>query len=152
MAEVKWATTLFSKADAPTVAQELNTIETRTPDAIVRYAREHEGSELHKCFTWDDTEAAEKWRKQEARILVCNLVYHEEPKKPGEEPKTLRVFYQTSRDADSTYEPLKLIVKDADRYRGMLDVALRELRSFQKKYSGLKELNPVFTAINQIAI
>lgn len=43
-----------------------------TPDAVVRDAR-NEASPLHKCFTWDDTEAAAKWRLHEARELIASV-------------------------------------------------------------------------------
>lgn len=40
-----------------------------TPEAVVRKAEDPENP-LHPCFTWDDSEAADKWRQEEARILI----------------------------------------------------------------------------------
>lgn len=40
-----------------------------TPDVLLETARS-EDSSLHNKFTWDDSEAAEKWRLEEARYLI----------------------------------------------------------------------------------
>ena len=39
------------------------------PENVVETARPP-GSALHSFFTWDDSEAAEKWRLEEARTLI----------------------------------------------------------------------------------
>lgn len=41
--------------------------------AIVEKAKDP-GTELHKCFTWDDKEAAELWRRLEASKILKRLV------------------------------------------------------------------------------
>lgn len=56
------------------ISQELARIERAnnrllTPDAVVSAARS-ENSALHDHFTWDDSEAAHKWRLNEARDLI----------------------------------------------------------------------------------
>jgi hypothetical protein len=43
------------------------------PEAIVTEARK-KSSPLHPLFVWDDSEAAERWRVQQARQLVNHLV------------------------------------------------------------------------------
>ena len=70
---VMWSMKLF-KADANKVYADLEQIEEKTPQNIVDYAAEHPTSELYKCFTWDDTKAANEWRKYEARQVVRLLV------------------------------------------------------------------------------
>ena len=72
----------------------------------------NENSELHKCFEWDDTVAAEKYRLQQAKNIVCNLVYQEEKK---EEPTKLRVFYNQS--STNTYQPTRVLVRNEDNYK-----------------------------------
>jgi len=51
-----------------------------TGDEIVAAARKHD-SPMRGCFTWDDAEAAHKWRKKEARNMIAMLV-HEKDGKP----------------------------------------------------------------------
>lgn len=43
-----------------------------TPDAVVRDA-EDASSPLHNQFEWDDTEAAKKWRLEQARQLIRSV-------------------------------------------------------------------------------
>lgn len=56
--------------------QELRSIENRagrlTPEQVVNAASD-ESSALHACFTWDDSEAAAKWRLDEAREIIRSV-------------------------------------------------------------------------------
>lgn len=64
-------------ADAQRVADEITAIGANvTPDKIVEVARDSR-TELHKCFEWRDDIAAQKWRLQQARQIVCHLVIKE---------------------------------------------------------------------------
>jgi hypothetical protein len=42
------------------------------PAEVVNAARSEE-SPLHHCFCWDDNEAAEKWREEQARQLIRSV-------------------------------------------------------------------------------
>lgn len=65
------------KADAQKVADEISSIGLSVkPEEIVDKARD-ESTELHKCFEWDDTKAAERYRLHQARQIVCHLVVWE---------------------------------------------------------------------------
>ena len=44
---------------------------TLSPSIIVQSAKRKK-SPLHKLFDWDDTEASQKWRLHQARILIVN--------------------------------------------------------------------------------
>jgi len=56
--------------------QELKALESRagklTPEQVVN-AAENESSALHSCFTWDDSEAAARWRLDEARTIIRSV-------------------------------------------------------------------------------
>ena len=56
--------------------RELKAIEDRagrlTPEQVVDAAAS-EDSALHECFTWDDSEAAAKWRLDEARAIIRSV-------------------------------------------------------------------------------
>lgn len=52
-----------------------------TPERVIFYAR-NEKTELHRCFLWDDTEAAHRYRLQQANaILRIHVVVRPTPKK-----------------------------------------------------------------------
>lgn len=141
-----WKSGCRISADAQKVADEILAIGNSATTAQILDKARDEQTELHKCFDWDDAEAAEKWRLQQARHIVCNLVIKEKCDTPRPE---VRVFFKT--DADSGYKPTVLIMQDKDEYRKLLDRALAELNSFRVKYKTLVELDGVFDAIDKVA-
>lgn len=140
-----WKSGCRISADAQKVADEILAIGNSATTAQILDKARDEQTELHKCFDWDDAEAAEKWRLQQARHIVCNLVIKEKSDTPRPE---VRMFFKT--DADNGYKPTVLIMQDKDEYRKLLDRALAELTSFRAKYKTLGELDGVFDAIDKV--
>lgn len=131
------------KADAQLVAAEIASIgESATPAQIVDKARD-DSTELHKCFEWRDDVAAEKYRLQQARQVVCHLVIRETIR---EDRPPIRFMLQ-AKNGDG-YEPTKIIHKDPDKYQALLDSVLRQLVAIRNKHSNLAELEEVFGAID----
>lgn len=139
---VMWSMKLF-KADANRVYEDLEKIQEKTPQNIVDYAADHPESELHKCFTWDDTKAANEWRKYEARQVVRLLVFKDESEG---EPTKVRVLQKT----DEAYKPVTQIVRNEDEYKELLKRAKAELASFRERYKTLVELETVLEAIEAL--
>lgn len=144
----KWsATGTRFGADAQKCYEEIMEIcedlDSASPQAVLERARD-ESSELHKCFTWDDSIAAEKWRISEARLVTRQLVI-KEVEVPKDRPE-IRLFYKT--DNESGYKPTEIIVRKEDEYKKLLASAYAELRAFKRKYSMLKELQEIFDLIN----
>lgn len=136
----------YKGVDPQVVAEEIIEIgETATPKQILEKARDEE-TELHKCFEWDDSIAAEKFRIQQARQLVSFLVIREE-KVPEDRPE-IRFFYKTDNSRNEGYKQTRLIIQQEDEYKKLLEQAWRELKTFKAKYSCLKELQEIFELIN----
>lgn len=135
------------KADAQKVGEELTGIKEATgtlfPEQIVDYARD-ESSELHKCFDWDDASAAEKYRKAQARQIVCCIVIAEATV-PEDRPE-IRLLYKPN-GSKTGYEETRKIVRNEDAYKALLQTAWAELKAFKAKYSMLKELSEIFELI-----
>lgn len=143
--QIIWKTSLFSKANAQIVADEISQIgEYATPEQILEKARDSK-TELHKCFEWNDSIAAEKYRLHQARMVVCNLVY-KEPKEQPQPPQRIRVMNITSNG----YKQTKLILRNLDEYNELLSRAKAELQSFERKYNNISELEEVLTAIRNL--
>ena len=139
---VEWKTRFFSAANAEKCYQEIQTIgESVTAQQILDYARNPE-TELHKCFEWNDSIAAEKFRLQQARTVVCNLVIVEDKSKP--EPQKIRVMQFT----EESYKPVQLIVRNKTEYESLLERARAELRAFKKRYHTLVELEEILALID----
>lgn len=143
-----WGTFKF-KADAQKCADEIMEIceqlESATPQQILEKARDS-NTELHKCFTWDDTEAAEKWRISEARAVVRNLKIIEQKPDKQTEPTTIRVFYKT--DNESGYKPTKLILKKPDEYKVLVERCRSELLAIKQKFNSISEYEEIWELIN----
>lgn len=143
----KWsATGTTFRADAQKCYEEImeicDDIESASPRAILEKARD-ESTELHKCFTWDDSVAAERWRVNEARLVTRQLVI-KEVEVPKNRPE-VRLFYKTDRE--SGYKPTKVIVRKEDEYKKLLERAWAELRAFKQKYAMLEELREILDLI-----
>lgn len=141
-----WKTGIFAKADCSKVTEEIKSIgESATAEQILEKAKDPK-TELHKCFDWDDTEAATKWRLHQARMVVCEIVYVE--KKPqAAEPIKVRVF---NRIDNSGYKETTKIFRNPDEYSKLLSNAKAELLAFERKYKTLTELDELFDVIHQL--
>ena len=140
--QAEWKIKGIYKADAQKVADEIGDGKV-TPHEVLEKARD-ENSEFHKCFEWDDSVAAEKYRLQQARQIIINLVYA--PKTKEEEP--VRCFQITTERC--TYQPTKQFLVQENEYQSLLARAKAELESFKRKYATLTELESVFEAIENI--
>ena len=138
----EWRVEGIYKADAQKVADEIGN-DKITPQEMVEKARD-EQSELHKCFEWNDTVAAEKYRLQQARNVLSMLVF--KPKTEEEQP--VRIFSLTTEK--SVYQPTKQFLVQADEYQDLLKRALAELEAFKRKYRTINELEGLFEAIDAI--
>lgn len=136
---------MYKGIDAQTVADEISEIgEDVTAEQIVDKAKD-ENTELHKCFTWDNDIAAEKYRIIEARQIVRHLVREELPDAKNDTPP-LRVFYKTN-NGEGYKHIERTIIKKEDEYQALLARAMMELRAFKVKYSMLEELREIFELI-----
>ena len=128
------------------VIQNLQAQGKKTAKDLVEASRP-EDAPLHSLFEWDDAVAAEKYREEQARVIIRHIAYEEEQE--GKNPVQVRAFFQID-NASSDYEPTVKIMTDDEKYRQLLATATRELKWFRDKYRTLKELNGVFAAIDQL--
>lgn len=146
MTAYKWKIQGMYDADAQVVGNELERIYnekgTLEPSVVVKQSRPKRAP-LHSLFEWDDEVAAEKWREQQARNIIGSVMIVDSS---NDEPFT-RAFVHVSDD----YRPLSIVLEDRDMTEELLDSALRELRTFERKYNDLVQLAPVFNAIEQVA-
>lgn len=133
---------LFAGADADKCYREITGIgETATPEQILEFAKNPE-SELHKCFEWDDSIAAYRYRLQQARTVVCHLVVV--PQAQNAEPQKFRLLQKT----DAGYKPTKFIYQNKTEYEKLLERAMGELRAFKQRYHNLVELEEILALID----
>lgn len=139
---VTWRIQGYYKADAQKVAEEIG-FGKFTPMEVLEKAKD-ETTELHKCFEWNDSIAAEKYRLEQAKNIIRMLVYEKETK----EQEVVRYYAKT--ETKHVYQPTKQFLVQEDEYQGLLRRALAELEAFKNKYHTLTELEGIFEAMETI--
>lgn len=143
MAEVvKWKFDGLFAGDAQKCYEEIGE-ERITPEEVLEKAKD-EKSELHKCFEWDDSVAASKYRLSQARQIIQSFVI---VRKEEEKPQ-VRAFQITTQT--NTYQPTRVFLQQPDEYKALLERAKEELKAFRTRYKMLSELEEVFNAINEL--
>lgn len=150
--QISWGTIKF-KGDPVKVVKELESIgEEVRPQQMVDYAKSHKDSELHKCFTWNNTAAADKYRLYEARQIQRNLIIRKLPSPENQErqPKVIRLMMRT--ETTGGYKSIVNIMRNEDERAKLLIMAKNELHAFERKYSTLAdtELRDVLIAISAL--
>ena len=142
MEKVQWKAFTFGNADAQKVYEEIGDMDT-SAEEIVEKAKDP-NTELHKCFEWDDSVAAHKYRLQQARNIMCNLVFVSDDK----DYEPVRVFHITTER--EVYKPTKMIIQKPDEYNALLSRAKAELQEFRKRYKIIQELETLFAMIDEL--
>ncbi|HFJ9697501.1 TPA: hypothetical protein ACGW13_000151 [Stenotrophomonas maltophilia] len=116
------------------------------PADVVARASDPE-SAMHSWFQWDDTEAAQAYRLQQARQLLRVFVTVE-----TKDNKPVRAFVSlgTDRYGDGGYRTMAEVLSDEEMRAQLLADAVKELRSAEKKYRQLQELSGVWSALDEV--
>lgn len=123
---------------------------------IVKNAKDKE-SPIHDYFEWDDSDAAHKYRLEQARHLIKRVKVYQ----AAESGKVLvRAFVSVTKTDTSGKEPLEYKIYESiettfeneERTKQVLADALRELRAWSNKYKNLKELALFIAKANQLIL
>lgn len=117
------------------------------PADVVAYAR-NKGTALHDQFTWDDGDAAEKYRLWEARqVIRVHVTVLPNDAKP------IRAFVslRSDRDTGGGYRTIEDVMAKNSWREELLDQAMAEQQLWQSKYEHLVELAPLFEAREKVA-
>lgn len=112
-----------------------------TPENVLKVAKDP-NTELHKNFEWDDTVAANKYRLQQARMLITMLVVKTE-KVEAYKP---RVFQASSER--NVYQKATFFMQNKDEHEKLIERAKCELIAIENRYKEIVELEEVFDAID----
>lgn len=102
---------------------------------------------LHPAFEWNDGEAAEQWRLQQASVLITCITTVVE--KDGAVSAPVRAFVSVVRDEDRSYVNIAHALSEEDLRRQVLGRAMRELVAWRDRYAELTELASLFVAVDQ---
>ena len=132
------------------VSVELETIRKRSggilrPADVVAFASDPKTA-LHARFEWDDTKAAHLYRLEQARAIIrCSVkVMHDD-----NPPIRAYVSLVDDRQNGESYRGIGDVMADAGLRETLLSQALREAQSWRQRYEHLRELAPIFDAIDR---
>lgn len=134
----KWGTISY-KVPAQVAGEEVERIariKPLTPETIVEESKEQQ-SPLHPIFEWDNERAGHEWRKQQARVMLGNLVTVQIEEVELKEPT--RAFINVAKQ-ESSYTAVDVVLKDEDLFNQVRSQALAELDAYQRKYQEFLDL------------
>jgi tRNA A37 N6-isopentenylltransferase MiaA len=153
---IQWKQGYRARIDAIKAHKELEDIRrldgNLTAANVLKRAKD-KSSSLHKQFDWDDGEAANQWRLEQARRLIRSIevIRLDAPKRPykaynvvtvpatASDPKVRKVYQSTE---EALADP---VMRDE-----ILGNAIRDAISFRRKYAALQELAQVFSEIDRM--
>lgn len=164
-----WADGSRHKVDPDAVREEFRRIYERehelTPQTLVEESRD-EDAILHPEFTWDDQEAAEKWRIEEgAHILRSHMTVFEIKTDKGVEttPPMRTLIKLELRGAEEpygekaqrwvqtgVYAPIHEVMADEEARRLYVRSAWFDLASWRRKYRDIAEFAEIFEQIDAV--
>jgi hypothetical protein len=118
------------------------------PADVVEFAKD-ENTALHNHFEWDDSEAAQHYRLWQARqVIRIHVTVLEEAK----QETRLFVSVKSDRVNGGGYRFTADVMSDVERRRELLKEAGQSFNFWRKKYQELKELVPVFEAMDRVMV
>jgi hypothetical protein len=112
-----------------------------TPEIVVEEARDGTDAVsqyLHDRLTWDNDDAAERWRLEEAQRLIQRAKVTYKPAE-GNDLGSVRAFWAVPRENGRSYEPIEEIAADPVKSKIVLADAERAWRDLMARYGHLEE-------------
>lgn len=122
------------------------------PAHVVEAARS-KTSPLHRYFTWDDTEAAKKWRIEQARQLIVNIDIVVVPNPDANKPITIQARAFNSLPGDDgrwSFQRADIVLSNEVDSDAFLKLAMKRLREIRVAFGHIKQLKEVVDAIDRL--
>lgn len=120
-----------------------------TPPDVLADAR-NPNSPLHAFFEWDDNEAAEQFRLQQARGLIRAVVAIYREAKGTEKPVRIAAFTRIAEGEASHYRATHHAMSQKATRDAVLAQAWRELQQWRRKYQHLRKFADLFEVIDEV--
>ncbi len=136
----KWRVGYNFKADPEKAANVMNKLAKTgqlNAENLVEVSRP-KNAPLHDDFEWDDTKAAENWRKQQGRCMINSLLMV--PEETGHKSKEpIRAFFKVEHMESAQYESTEVLIRTQDGRDALREQAQKELSSYRQKYRSVLE-------------
>ena len=165
MAQYGWKLPqLYSSVDPQVAGEFIQGMQCRRGEVLPHYVVEESRPEeaiLHSCFEWQDDIAAEKYREEQARSILRNIIVYQEIPESVTDKKVVQVVESLPQPAytrafvnvkqqGSKYVSMETAMSDEDLRRQLVARALEELTWFRRKHAELSELAEVFEVIDRL--
>ncbi len=117
-----------------------------TPAAVVLIARPR-NAPLHGCFEWDDGKAAEKFRLDQARLVIRSVEVVHIMENGKEERQLGYVSIAENKPGSSAYMNTPDALKDERYSAKIIDDAKAQLLGWRRRYGHLTEMVKGFAAV-----
>lgn len=119
-----------------------------TPADVLKDAK-HDNSPLHSFFEWDDGEAAEQYRLQQARGLIRAVVaIYTDDKNPA---VRTRAYVHINEPTAPHYREAGHAMSQSKTRNMVLQRAWKELQAWRVRYKDLKAFSDLFETIDETA-
>lgn len=109
-----------------------------TPEIVLQQARDEEHP-LHARFEWDDSIAAEKWRREQAHELICSVKISYRSI-DGEKREIRKYHAFRASDGQHHYQPLDDVVVEDDTLTKILRNEMeRDWKTLKSRYDHFVE-------------
>ena len=140
--------------DAEAIYREIEAIgESATPDEVVKRAQLKK-SAMHKCFTWDDVEASQNWRRHQARRLMASIIMYEAPVEESPEPLVLmRAFENVTvnpETGDRGYVTRDQVIRSPDWVEEVRAELLVKIDSVEKHLGTYEDIETLRRPVQEI--
>lgn len=120
------------------------------PEDVVKFAR-NKRSALHGEFEWDDAKASAEYRLEQARRVIRVSVTVLPSPHADQEPVRAYVSIASDRvQPGGGYRALAEVMSDDQMRAELVNEALGEVKRWRRKYERLRELVPIFKAIDKV--
>ena len=123
------------------------------PNHVVDRARPKTNS-LHPQFEWDDSYAAERYREDQARRLLRNLVVivveGEEEKEFS--PAFISVTVQEGEGGDRGYVSVATVLTDDDMREQAINDTVKALNGLRRRYSALQRFVDILESMESMVL
>ena len=157
--KVQWKRGFQSKVKPDVAFKELERIKGKnsgvlTAGIVVLEAKKARNP-LHKQFEWDNDEAADQYRLEQARRMLrsVEVTYKESPMTPPTR-QYVTVTEEAVRDEPErkVYKSTAEVLADPIARDEMLSDAIRDALSYRRKYAELQELSQVFASLDDFLL
>lgn len=113
-----------------------------TPTIVVDVARSADHP-LHSRFNWDDTDAAECWRRDQAKRLIRSVRITYRTPNEKDSGASVRAFQAVHTEEGNVFKPSEEVVQDEFLTKLVLSEMTRDWQALKRRYERFAE----FTAM-----